>query len=276
MVATNLVLFWSFIVIATTLLMIVGLHFALERPYAFIYRNFRKKTVKILVAALVTSHLANLVTYFQPEEMFTGFIYGIEGASVGLFQYFTNPLLTSFFVLVYLILYPALLILTYFKLHSLENGSELKYAGSYILLTAVSAPFFLFFPVEVTGYYLDSISPLLYEFHPVVKAGITAVDPLTKAMPSLHTGFSVLTFFYANKYTNSYSKCSLVAALLVITSTFYLGVHWFSDALVGFLLSYFSYWVVDRGHLTSARVPDRLKEAAYDFLDDFRTQVNPL
>lgn len=276
MVATNLVLFWSFIVIATTLLMIVGLHFALDKSFSFVYRNFWEKTVKVLIAALVTSHLANIASYLQQQEMSTGSIHGFEGELVGFFQAFTSPALTSFFVVVYLVLYPTLLILTYFKLHSLENGSEMKYAGSYVTITAVSAPLFYFFPVEVTGYYLDSISPLLYEFHPAIKDGITSVDPLTKAMPSLHASYSVLAFLYARKYTGNYTKFALIAASLIILSTFYLGVHWMSDAVVGSVIAYGCYWTVDRGHLTSARVPDRIRDAAYDFLDDVKTQVNPL
>jgi len=268
------VVFTAITVSLVTLTMFIGLHLLLERPLTYIYHNLGLKTLKIVLAALIVSKMANGVSFFQYSEMFTDLVYGFEGLLVGVFQSFTHPMLTLAFIGVYLVLYPVLIILTYFKLHTLENNADMKYAGSYILLTAISTPFFFLFPVEVSGYYAEAIEPLLYNFHPMIKNGITSFDPLTKAMPSLHTGLSVLAFLYANKYTDGYAHFSLIATVLVIISTFYLGVHWISDAVVGAILATVSFKLVDSGYIKSDFLPEKLKTKAYTFLDDFKTQLN--
>jgi hypothetical protein len=96
----------------------------------------------------------------------------------------------------------------------------MKYVGSYILIVVLSAPFFYFLPVEVAVYYLESVKPILHEFHPLIYTGITSFHLLRKALPSLHTGIFGLAFLYSFKYTKSYSWYVGVTAFTIIIPPF--------------------------------------------------------
>ncbi|PSH00097.1 MAG: hypothetical protein BRC28_01145 [Nanohaloarchaea archaeon SW_4_43_9] len=268
MYSENVLLFAGGLVGTILVSLVLSFFVALKEPLSELRKHFSFKNLKVIGYALIASNIVNIFSFFQPMPMFTPVIHWIEGSSVVAFQYFTHPLLTVFFIFTYLVVYPVLMVLTYFKLHSLDNGSEMKYVGSYMLLIIVSAPFFYLLPVEVTGYYLPGVEPLLYEFHPIIYQGITTIDPLTKALPSLHTGMSVLAAIYAFKYTKNYRWPILGATLAVIVSTFYLGVHWFSDALLGAIMAFMTFYLVDRGIVTSKRVPDRVVDKVREFVEN--------
>ncbi len=266
MFSFEVLLFAVGLVVAVLLSLGFSIHINYDRTLNQVYEHLSWKTVKVVMGALVASNLVNAVSYFQPRDMFTHAIYSWEGSLVAVFQSFTHPILDFLFILIYLVVYPVLIILTYLVLHSNEGRSEVKYVGSYIILVISSAPFFHFLPVEVTGYFLGNVRPILYEFHPVIHQGITAFDPLTKALPSLHTGISVLAFIYSYKYTEKYKMFAGIATFLIILSTFYLGVHWIIDALLGALMALSSFVIVDYGYIDSSIVPssieDRLEAAA--------------
>jgi membrane-associated phospholipid phosphatase len=252
--------------------LILSLHLSLGEPLSQVYRHFRFKTIEITVIVLIATNIVNLAAYFQSSQLFTQFIHSLEGSSVVLLQNFTHPLATAFFVFSYLVIYPVIIILTYFKLHSIAEEIGIKYTTSYILLLLFSAPIFYIFPVEVTGYYLEEMQPLLYSYHPYIQEGLTSFDPLTKALPSLHTGITVLAALYSYNYTENYRWPVLFFGSSVILSTFYLGVHWITDAVIGALLAALSYYLVDREFVTHNHFPQTIIDWRMKFLNRIRSQ----
>lgn len=276
MISFSVLVFASSLVGSVLAGLVLSIHLMYDRPLKQAYDHLSWQTVKVVVAALVASNAVNAVSYFQPQDMFTPFIYSLEGSAVAFFQSFTHPILTILLIVAYLIAYPVLVVLTYLRLHSLDAEAELNYVGSYVVIILASAPFFHFLPVEVTGYYLEGVKPLLYEFHPIIHDGITSFDPLTKALPSLHTGISVLALCYSLKYTEKYKWYATLTTGTIILSTFYLGVHWITDAVLGAVMAVLSFYLVDSGIIGSSRVPENWKNRIRQLSEEVQIKITKI
>jgi membrane-associated phospholipid phosphatase len=130
------------------------------------------------------------------------------------------------------------------------------------MLVLLALPYFLLFPVAVTSDYLahsidggPAMEALMYDLHPVITEGITSTDTLVKSFPSLHTGLSVLAAVYARNSTKNYARLVGTLAATIMFSTFYLGVHWLSDAAFALVLVGIAYYL-------SQRIPDPLEYEA--------------
>jgi len=272
MLSYGVLIFTTALILAIVASLILSLHLSLGEPLRQVYNHFRFKTIEITVIVLIATNIVNLAAYLQPSQLSTSLVHGLEGSTVVLLQNFTHPLATAFFVFSYLVIYPVIIILTYFKLHSAAEEASIKYTTSYVLLLLFSAPIFYIFPVEVTGYYLEEMQPLLYSYHPYIYEGLTSFDPLTKALPSLHTGITVLAASYSYKYTKNYRWAVLFFGSSVIFSTFYLGVHWITDALIGALLATLSYYLVEKEFVTHNRFPQPVLNWQVKLLNRIRSQ----
>ncbi|PSP74621.1 hypothetical protein BRC86_05530, partial [Halobacteriales archaeon QS_3_64_16] len=94
-----------------------------------------------------------------------------------------------------------------------------------------------------TAYYLPGVEALLYDLHPVIRAGIAATDTLVKAFPSLHAGLSILAALYARKAGRRYAYTAGALAVGITLSTLYLGIHWLSDIAFVLALVGLAYWL---------------------------------
>lgn len=183
-----------------------------------------------------------LATNFRTDRFFTNVIYAIEGNAVAIFQTYTSIYITVLFSAIYLLGYPCLILYTFHRLKLDSISQTHRYVYSYVLLFLISAPFYFFTPVKVTGHVI-SVEPLLYNLDSVIYAGITSIDTLAKAFPSMHTGLSVLASLHAFKVSKDFAKISWLVTGLIILSTFYLGIHWITDAVAGALFALISYKV---------------------------------
>lgn len=206
---------------------------------------------KYIGLAWATTFGVNTLAKYHVDRTYTDVIYAIEGSSVAVFQTVTARPLTILFFAVYLIGLPFVTIFTYFKLKAHDPEQAHRYALGYATLVLLAAPFFVFFPVKVTGYSLVSVRPLLYDVNPIVMAGTFATDTLVKSFPSLHTGLSTLAAVYAWKTDRAYAWVTTVVAGLIVVSTFYLGIHWITDAVVALVLVAIAYRI-------SQRIPRRI------------------
>lgn len=198
---------------------------------------------KYLGLAWGVTVLINRLARYRVDTPFTQTVYEIEGATVAVFQTIVTGQLTLLLSAVYLVGFPFVVLFTYFKLKAHAPEQARRYAIAYVSLVLVSAPFFLFLPVRVSGHVLPGVEPLLYESHTIIRAGVTETDTLMKALPSLHTGLSLLATIYAWKTDLAYAWTATVLTATIIFSTFYLGIHWLSDALIAGVLVVFAYWV---------------------------------
>lgn len=230
------------VVMPVIALLIVWDHIFLSSTH--MVREFLKRDWKYLGVAWVVTHFANEAALkFHADQMFTPIIYRIEGETVQFFQEFAFGPLTWVLAFAYFILFPVIVLSTYFKVKETDPYEAERYAIAYALTTLFSIPVFVFFPVEVTGHALPGVEPLLYELHPIVSGGIQHFDSLVKAFPSLHAGLAVLAAVYSWKTTRVYATLVTISAVLIIFATFYLGIHWILDATAGLLLVLTTYYV---------------------------------
>ena len=191
----------------------------------------------------IRQHLNLLVNYDC-----TAYIEQIEGGLVSGFQSMATPTLTYLMTFVYIVFFSSIVIFTFIVLAYTEQTSELKrFSLVFILNYLIAFPFYLLFPVTVTGYALPTVQPLMYELHPAIYSAITMVDPLDNCFPSLHVAlvFSTFLIIYGTNLRR-YRVFLIFAFPTVVFATLYLGIHWVTDIIAGMALSVFTFHIADR------------------------------
>jgi hypothetical protein len=200
-------------------------------PVTFIKEFLHTDWKYLGVAWLVTNGVNAVAHRFHADRTFTRLIYGLEGTVVAAFQTIASTPLTVFFTAAYLVGFPTIVLFTYFKLKAHDEREARRYALAYVVLVLLAVPFFVFFPVGIPALYAPvDIEPLIFQLSPVIRAGMLATDTMVKAFPSLHTGLSVLAALYARKADEKYAATAFALAGVIVFSTFYLGIHWLTDA----------------------------------------------
>lgn len=191
----------------------------------------------------IRQHLHLLVNYDC-----TAYIEHLEGGMVAGFQSVATPTLTYLMTFVYIVFFSSIVVFTFIILAYTEQTSELKrFSLVYILNYLIAFPFYLLFPVTVTGYALPNVQPLMYELHPTIYSAITMVDPLDNCFPSLHVALTFSTFLIIyGTNLRRYKVFMTFAFPTVVFATLYLGVHWITDIIAGMALSFFTLHIADR------------------------------
>ena len=216
-------------------------------PVAFVKEFLHTDWKYLGVAWIVTNGVNTIAHRFHAEQTFTWLIYEFEGPVVVVFQSVTSAPLTVIFTVVYLVGLPTIVLFTYFKVKAHDEREARRYALAYVVLVLLAVPFFVFVPVGIPALYpAVAVKPLIFDVSPVIRAGMLATDTMVKAFPSLHTGLSVLAALYARKAGPRYAAAALVLAGLIVLSTFYLGIHWLTDAAFAVVLVGIAYWVSRR------------------------------
>ena len=217
------------------------------KPLSFVRELLHTDWKYLGVAWLVTAGVNAIAHRYHAERTFTWFIYAIEGPLVAAFQTVASTPLTVFFTGAYLVGFPVIVLFTYFKLKAHDEHEARRYALAYVVLVLLAVPFFLMFPVAIPALYAPvDVDPLIFDLSPVITAGMFATDTMIKAFPSLHTGLSVLAALYARKAGSRYAAVAFVLAGTIVLSTFYLGIHWLTDAVFAVVLVGVAYWISRR------------------------------
>jgi membrane-associated phospholipid phosphatase len=204
-----------------------------------------RQDIRIALLPLLASIAAFLVARASPYPDRTSLIYGLEGDTVSLFQAVVHPLLTYLSISTYVFVYPLFLVVAYLVLKWEGEGRHVRYAITYTVVVLVSMPIFFFWPVSVTGYYLETVDPLLYEREGIIGSSVTTIDTLRKALPSLHAAHAAIASLYA---PSGLKLVSWTITALIVLSTLYLGIHWLTDLVVGVVLAYGCYVVTPTIH----------------------------
>ncbi|WP_226041333.1 phosphatase PAP2 family protein [Natrinema sp. DC36] len=202
-----------------------------------------------IAGVLVISSIVGMASEQSPYPLRTDLMYALEGNAVAVLQPDPNLILTTVFVIVYLLVYPTLLLATYVSLKYRHGRNRaLDYVTTYTTVLIVSMPFFYFVPVGVTGYYLQGVEPVLYESTGPIQTFMKNVDTLQKAFPSLHAGLAGTAALYA---PSGYKRLSWAITGTILAATIYLGIHWLTDLVVGLALAYGCYLATPtiRAHL---------------------------
>lgn len=245
-----------------TLLLITGniVLFLLGILFFTEYRNPRKlKNVEISnyfllgMLFLIVSAIHMLEVKIDPIVTskysldFTRFIYNLEGDIVGVFQLWTNPFLDYYLVFVYMIGFPFLIYFTPALFILSKDLKGLKMAVvAYAVIVAVALPFYLFFPVNDTWWASQNYSwyagrAIVFRL-PQIWPGVTdqffRFTTINNCFPSLHCCLSMAMAGIA--WLRRYKRFAIVATSIAVSipiATLYLGIHWFTDVVVGEFLA---------------------------------------
>ncbi len=168
---------------------------------------------------------------------FTRLVHRLEGNLVGLVQdLLLGHRLVSFWAWVYVFLYPALLLAPLFVFHAQGRPDRVRaYVGAFLFNYLFAIPFYLFCPVTETGVSgLGGAVPLLEGIWPGFMDLLRSSSAPDNCFPSLHTSCSFTVFFFALRHGGGrFTRIAGACAVLVMASTWALGIHWISDAVAG-------------------------------------------
>ncbi len=174
----------------------------------------------------------------------TPYIYAIEGDLVVWFQdafraTWLDVLMTHFYIAGFMfITYASIFYVTYFDDRWMADRIALCIAWVYIL----AIPFYLFFNVRVTGFYIDDMDAIAYTLNPEIEDWFRRIDAFTNCMPSLHIAVPFAIWLTFRKYDHDrrwgrYQNMVLIYIILTAFAIIYLGIHWFVDIIGGMILA---------------------------------------
>jgi membrane-associated phospholipid phosphatase len=196
----------------------------------------------LLASAVGRSSLKTVSELFGLEA--TALIYGLEGEFVAWIQAtFAAPQLTGYFSWVYVYGYAFLLAFPVIAYLALPKTTTLRrvlvaYALNYGIGLALYTAVFAYGPRNVMP---DMVTPLLFTNQPDVMLLASEVNENTNVFPSLHTSLAVTVGTFAVLTREEYPRWTAVAvplSLSVVVATMYLGIHWLTDVVAGFVLAF--------------------------------------
>ena len=193
----------------------------------------------------------------------TPYIYAIEGDLVVWVQEtfradWLDSVMTHFYISGFMfITYSSIFYVAYFDDRWMADRIALCIAWVYIL----SVPFYLFFNVRVTGFYIEDMDAIAYTLNPEIETWFRRIDPFTNCMPSLHIAvpFSIWLTFRKHDHDGRWKRfqnMTLIYILLTAFSIVYLGIHWFSDIIGGMMIGALTVKMVDKSNTAVWNVLD--------------------
>jgi membrane-associated phospholipid phosphatase len=200
----------------------------------------------VLIVAMPMIMLAENIlrpTEASKEIIYTDWIFSISGNWIRIVQdRLDYRLLTDFFILVYVWVFTYILYFTPLLILARDDRKTLRrYTLAIVLNYVFLLPFYLFFPVSVTGFYADAgVTPLLYVDTNWGRV-VTSVDPLDNDFPSAHVSLVVTTLLVMSAAGLNYRRFCYFTAIAtagIVFAVLYLGVHWVADVMGGFILAF--------------------------------------
>jgi membrane-associated phospholipid phosphatase len=176
------------------------------------------------------------------EITYTNWIFTLGGDAVRILQdRLDYQILVDTSIVIYVWLFTFILYFTPLLLLAVDDWSTLRrYSLAMIFNYTILLPFYLFFPVTVTGFHPDSgLTPLLY-INTNWGRMVTSVDPLNNDFPSGHISIiltTLLVLISAGYSRRGYTYFVAFALAGIAFAVLYLGVHWIADIIAGVALA---------------------------------------
>ncbi|GAA3408271.1 phosphatase PAP2 family protein [Paenibacillus hodogayensis] len=205
----------------------------------FTNRKYLFHLLGIVIILFFNKIELTLESKMKHHSDFTPAVFGLEGNFVSIFQkVFENGALTSVLTFFYVVVFPAIM-LTSIGVYTYQRQFKLFYAVCYALMInyMIAIPFYLFFPVTEVHAFNPNVKFLMLEAFPTFENDYRPLSGLDNCFPSLHTSISVTMAMIALRSKSLFWKRFVpIAALIIIFSIFYLGVHWLTDMAGGTVL----------------------------------------
>jgi len=193
----------------------------------------------ILIQALDILELRRMADAQGSGMGYTNWIFQLSGEAIRVVQERLNYIgLQDFFIIVYVWVFTFITYLCPVLLLVRDDRAVLRrYAIAMLLNYAVLLPFYLYFPVGVSGSYAGSgMQPFAYLATNWGRM-VTSIDPLNNNFPSGHVSLMIATylvFYLAGRDYRRYYYFLGASSLAVIFAVLYLGIHWPPDVFAGF------------------------------------------
>lgn len=195
----------------------------------------------ILAQGILARHFAG--SEGAPREIvYTNWIFSLAGSAIRVLQdRLDYAVISDVFIVVYAWVFAFLIYFTPLLLLARDDRVVLRtYAIAMMFNYIVLTPFFLFFPVSVSGFHAASeMTPILYVNSHWGRM-VTSIDTLNNDFPSGHVSLSVTTFLvfaYAGSAYRRFSYFLAGATAAIVFAVLYLGIHWPADVFAGFLVA---------------------------------------
>jgi len=195
---------------------------------------------------------------------FTPMIFEFEGNSVFWFQhYLESPMVTLFMGVVYIGSFLLIMVFTIvlFAYMNMKRVTS-RMVFLYLVLFFLTIPFYLLVVVYTPSYpkmffpgassMVGGMEPLLYNYGPRVHDFFVNYDTFNNCFPSMHIGYpaaTIMLLFWdirGFKRFRGYKTFLIVMLILIAVSILYLGIHWFTDIMGGFLIAVIGVLITDR------------------------------
>ena len=180
------------------------------------------------------------------EIVYTNWLFNIGGDVITILQdRLDYQVLADLSIVIYVWIYTFILYFTPILILVMDDRATFRrYSIAMLFNYVVLLPFYIFFPVTVTGFYADSgMTPLLY-IDTNWGRMVTSIDPLNNDFPSAHISLMVtalLILVYAGVDYRRYYYFVACASVAIAFAVLYLGVHWLADVFGGFALAIGAY-----------------------------------
>ncbi|MCJ2532793.1 MAG: phosphatase PAP2 family protein [Candidatus Thermoplasmatota archaeon] len=236
--------------IAAALLVIVG------RKNVSFHKLFESAKYNLVYIAIIATapllvlleHAFVSVEMNSKEVVYTNWLFSIGGNAITILQdRLDYQILADLSIVIYVWVFAFVLYFTPILILTLDDRATFRrYSLAVLFNYVILLPFYIFFPVTVTGFYADSgMTPLLYIDSNWGRM-VTSIDPLNNDFPSAHVSLVVtalLVLVYAGVDYRRYYYFVACAAVGITFSVLYLGVHWLADIFGGFALAVVAYMV---------------------------------
>ncbi len=193
------------------------------------------------LTTLVESSLSSPVEDAD-EVVYTNWMFSIGGNAIRILQdRLDYQILVDVSIVVYVWVFTFILYFTPVLLLCLDDRLTIrKYSIAMLFNYIVLIPFYVLFPVTVTGFYSESgVTPLLY-INTNWGRVVTSVDPLDNDFPSGHVSIILTTLLIllgAGWDRKGYIYFLAVALAGIVFAVLFLGVHWLADIFAGLVLA---------------------------------------
>lgn len=208
------------------------------------YSLFKKNIIPIaIILGVVIFHLIEVklidpITTGIVGTDFAPSIKNLEGNLVASFSQYWTPILVSFFVIMYIAVYPFILWFSplYFLVAD-ERKAMKTLAYGLLLIYIVAVPFYLFLPIT-NVYVFNNLGSALENTIPTVENFFYATTTENNCLPSLHTAMTIMIAYSMSLTKNK--KLTYLAYFITVTviiAIIYLAIHWLVDIITGALLA---------------------------------------
>jgi PAP2 superfamily protein len=176
---------------------------------------------------------------------FADFFYSIEQSLVANLHVIWHPLPLSFFVIMYIIVYPFILWFSPMYYLVIDEKKPIKtLAYGLLIIFGLALPFYLFFPVTNVYTYFHIPSALNSVF-PNIESFFYHTTTSNNCFPSLHVAVSIILMYSASYTKNKkYYYFTFFSMIMIMIAVLYLVIHWIIDFIGGILISIIAIFII--------------------------------